>query len=170
MGDTHGYLYVSYSSAQAWLGGGNSGKLVWQKKIPFIDSEVNPTTMTHYYVPIFADNNTGSIRYNNGLRYYLVTGTTSVLGDAYLTIGNDIAKGKANNERGALRLYSDQGGYIDLRYQDGKTSNITSSFSDIAGTISVSSGGSARNIEAMASATYESNKNSFPNGSIVAVW
>lgn len=38
--DTHGYLYVSYSAAEAYLGGGNAGKLNWQKRIAFTDSKV----------------------------------------------------------------------------------------------------------------------------------
>lgn len=38
--DTHSYLYTSYSSAEAYLGGGNSGKLNWVKRIAFTDSSV----------------------------------------------------------------------------------------------------------------------------------
>ena len=39
-GDTHGYLYVSYSSGIAYLGGGNADKLNWVKQIAFTDSNV----------------------------------------------------------------------------------------------------------------------------------
>lgn len=35
--DTHGYLYVSYSSAAAYIGGGNQNSLSWVKKIAFAD-------------------------------------------------------------------------------------------------------------------------------------
>lgn len=43
-GDTHGYLYVSYSSAAAYIGGGNANKLNWQKQLAFLDSTVANAT------------------------------------------------------------------------------------------------------------------------------
>lgn len=36
-GDTHGYLYVDYNTANAYLGGGNANLLQWHKKISFSD-------------------------------------------------------------------------------------------------------------------------------------
>lgn len=38
-GDTHGYLYVDYGTANAYLGGGNANLLKWHKKISFSDHE-----------------------------------------------------------------------------------------------------------------------------------
>lgn len=46
--DTHGYLYVSYSGPEAYIGGGNANKLNWQKQLAFLDSTVaNATSATN---------------------------------------------------------------------------------------------------------------------------
>ncbi|CUU46995.1 pyocin knob domain-containing protein [Clostridium beijerinckii] len=43
-GDTNGYLYMNYSSAFAFVGAGNAGKLNWIKQLAFIDSNVASAT------------------------------------------------------------------------------------------------------------------------------
>lgn len=43
-GDTHGYLYVDYSGANAYIGGGNANKLNWQKQLAFLDSTIANAT------------------------------------------------------------------------------------------------------------------------------
>lgn len=49
--DTHGYLYLNYSSAEAYLGGGNQDKLNWIKRIAFTDSTVaNATKVNNHTV------------------------------------------------------------------------------------------------------------------------
>ena len=49
--DTHGYLYLNYSSAEAYLGGGNADKLNWRKQIAFTDSTVaNATKVNNHTV------------------------------------------------------------------------------------------------------------------------
>lgn len=45
-GDTHGYLYVDYNTANAYLGGGNANLLKWHKKISFSD-HVHTTVNGH---------------------------------------------------------------------------------------------------------------------------
>lgn len=42
--DTHGYLYVDYSDANAYIGGGDANKLNWQKQLAFLDSTVANAT------------------------------------------------------------------------------------------------------------------------------
>lgn len=42
--DTHGYLYVDYFDANAYIGGGNQNKLNWQKQLAFLDSTVANAT------------------------------------------------------------------------------------------------------------------------------
>ena len=42
--DTHGYLYLSYSSAVAYIGGGNANALTWVKSLAFTDSNVASAT------------------------------------------------------------------------------------------------------------------------------
>lgn len=41
---THGYLYVDYSDANAYIGGGNQNQLNWQKQLAFLDSTVANAT------------------------------------------------------------------------------------------------------------------------------
>lgn len=43
-GDTHSYLYTSYSSPAAYIGGGNVDKLNWVRQIAFTDSNVASAT------------------------------------------------------------------------------------------------------------------------------
>lgn len=40
-GDTHGYLYLKYNSAEAYLGAGSADKLTWTKKLAFSDHTHN---------------------------------------------------------------------------------------------------------------------------------
>ena len=42
--DTHGYLYVDYFDANAYIGGGNQNELNWQKQLAFLDSTVANAT------------------------------------------------------------------------------------------------------------------------------
>lgn len=42
--DTHSYLNISYSSAAAYIGGGNADKLNWIKQLAFMDSNVASAT------------------------------------------------------------------------------------------------------------------------------
>lgn len=42
--DTHGYLYVDYFEANAYIGGGNANRLNWQKQLAFLDSTVANAT------------------------------------------------------------------------------------------------------------------------------
>lgn len=46
--DTHGYLYVSYSQGDAYLGGGNADKLNWMKKIAFTDTKISNASTADY--------------------------------------------------------------------------------------------------------------------------
>lgn len=51
MGDTHGYLYYSYSDAVAYVGAGNADKLNWTKQLAFTDSTVaNATKVNNHTV------------------------------------------------------------------------------------------------------------------------
>ena len=46
-GDTHGYLYMSYSSAQLFVGAGNADKLNWIKQVSFSDHTHNYAAASH---------------------------------------------------------------------------------------------------------------------------
>ena len=44
--DTHGYLYTSYDSNKAFIGGGNADKLNWVKQLAFTDSSITGNSAT----------------------------------------------------------------------------------------------------------------------------
>ena len=46
-GDTHGYLYMNYSSAQLFVGAGNADKLNWIKQVSFSDHTHNYAAASH---------------------------------------------------------------------------------------------------------------------------
>jgi hypothetical protein len=53
------------------------------------------------------------------------TGTTTAVGDAYVTIGNGTAEGKANNARGRIFMYSASSGYVQILPGTSSTYNMT---------------------------------------------
>lgn len=46
--DTHGYLYTSYSSPQAFIGGGNGDRLNWIKELAFTDTKMATASTADY--------------------------------------------------------------------------------------------------------------------------
>lgn len=44
--DTHGYLYLNYGSANAYIGAGNADKLNWIKQLAFLDSNITGNSAT----------------------------------------------------------------------------------------------------------------------------
>lgn len=112
--DTHGYLYVMYDKAEAYLGGGNADRLKWIKQISF-DGH------THDYLPLHgtADKATaltnGSMRYgwcvnnaenaNSGYRWFRIgTMTASKNGFDTETLYMHICNG--NNIYGVIGVYT----------------------------------------------------------------
>lgn len=93
--DTHGYLYTNYSSAHAYIGGGNANKLNWVKELVFTDTKIsNASTADHAknsaalggsslsqilasagggkYLPLAGGTMTGTLNFSNGVG---ITGT-----------------------------------------------------------------------------------------------
>ena len=60
--DTHGYLYVMYDKAEAYLGGGNADRLKWIKQISF-DGH------THDYLPLHGTADKATALTNGSMRY-----------------------------------------------------------------------------------------------------
>lgn len=62
--DTHGYLYMNYSSPEAYIGGGNANKLNWVKKISFSDHNHDST-----YLKLTGGTMSGAIEFtgHNGI-------------------------------------------------------------------------------------------------------
>lgn len=44
--DTHGYLYVNYNTAEAYIGGGSADKLNWTRQLAFTDSPITGNSAT----------------------------------------------------------------------------------------------------------------------------
>lgn len=93
--DTHGYLYVSYSQGDAYIGGGNANKLNWVKKLVFTDTKISNASTADYaknsaalggsslsqilasagggkYLPLAGGTMTGTLNFSNGVG---ITGT-----------------------------------------------------------------------------------------------
>lgn len=88
-------------------------------------TNTNPDSGTWYY-PTFVSGTSGNQahRVNNGFRNHLKKGTTSVVGESYLSIGNATASGTANNEKGFLQIYGQNTGRTQIEYAN-STSNVT---------------------------------------------
>lgn len=98
---------------------------------------VNPETSTTYYPTIYTSysGTSVSLHANNYTRYWINQGTASQEGFNWLGLGNNVAKGTAGNQTGALRLYGAGGGYANLRYISAGTTNVDQYLPDTAGTI-----------------------------------
>lgn len=84
------------------------------------DEKVKVTALTSgtLYYPILATGTGTATRQIdstlNGLTYKSTAGTTSVIGTAVLSLGNNTAQGTANNEEGVITLYSNTQYYATL--------------------------------------------------------
>jgi hypothetical protein len=97
----------------------------------------NPSSGTWYYptwVTEKTNNSNCKHNVNDGLRYFSLEGTESANGRAIMSLGNSTASGTAGNKYGAIRIYSGNTGYIDLKASD-TTSNTTHTFPSTGGTI-----------------------------------
>ncbi len=100
-------------------------------------TNTNPDSGTWYY-PTFVSGTSGNQahRVNNGFRNHLKKGTTSVVGESYLSIGNATASGTANNERGFLQIYGPNTGRAQLEYKN-TTTNAIHTLPAISGTYEI---------------------------------
>lgn len=107
--DTHGYLYVNYSTPQAYIGGGNADKLSWQKELAFVDGNIASATKasqdsagqqinTTYIKGLSVSGRTITITKGNGSTSTITTqdttygtGTASALGLTKLYTGTGTA-------------------------------------------------------------------------------
>lgn len=100
-------------------------------------TNTNPDNGTWYY-PTFVSGTSGNQahRVNNGFRNHLKKGTTSVVGESYLSLGNSTASGTANNEKGFLQIYGQNTGRAQLEYKN-TTTNVTHTLPAISGTYQI---------------------------------
>ena len=112
------------------------------------------------YYPIVGTGTTAATRQydTGGFLYRGVAGTTSSVGRATITLGNNIESGTANNKKGQLQLYGPDNNYVLLEYE-GTSSNRIITFPDMAGTVALtrdiptSTGNSKTGITASTTAT-----------------
>ena len=148
-GDTGFYATRSDTSTTVWMGVGSGGtnhgvySIKLGKWMMYGDASsvhlngnaqsasliystlTNPTSLTTYYIPFHSSASSAnkSLLNNNGLWYYTQNGTTSVVGEGTLCLGNSTASGTAGNKRGYIRLYGTGSGYQALA--TGNTSNTS---------------------------------------------
>lgn len=99
----------------------------------------NPTSQTDYGMIFVANPNTTEaniLRKNNNFRFRNLLGTASAEGKANIILGNNVAKGTANNETGRITLYADTTHWVDIVPVSGmnadRTINITNANGNIA--------------------------------------
>lgn len=100
----------------------------------------NPTTQTNYGILFAANPNTSernTLRKNNNLRLKNILGTATTEGSADLIVGNNIAKGTADNETGRLTLYSDTTHWVDLVPVSGMNADRTINITNASGNMMV---------------------------------
>lgn len=90
----------SYNPSSLTVTSFTSTSTIGNLRIPFSTSDSTSGAMSCYL--------------DNGFSYNPTKGTTSVEGRALLALGNSIASGTANNQKGTLRLYTESTGYIDI--------------------------------------------------------
>ena len=119
--------YLAMTAEEAQAGTATTGRVISPLRLKEAiqlhapDEKVKVTTLTSEttYYPILATGTDTATRQIdstlNGLTYKSTAGTTSTAGSAVLTLGNNIATGSANNERGQLILYSVNHCYVKLQ-------------------------------------------------------
>ena len=74
---------------------------------------------------------------NTDSKAYIKQGTAGSAGWVYLSAGNNTPTGTAGNKYGALRLYSEKSGYVDLATNAASTNGRTIRFPDASGVLAL---------------------------------
>lgn len=64
-------------------------------------------------------------------------GTTTAVGDTWITLGNSTASGTAGNSRGRIQIYGADNHYTNLRAQDSTSGDVASYLPAVRGTLAV---------------------------------
>jgi len=86
--------------------------------------EGTSSSNTTYNIPFYTSADKVQ-KYNSALSFNHTNGTTSAAGVARLILGNNKNNTTANNQKGYLRLYSENTGYVDITPGTSSTSNYT---------------------------------------------
>ena len=126
--DTHGYLYLNYSTAQAYIGGGNADTLNWVKQLSFSDH-------THSYLPLSGGTVTGLITANRGVKVPAATGVIFAnndhitfddsTNDFIFTADDNYQKARLSAGQLWIRPQSTEGTYLNVNLDAERSSGRT---------------------------------------------
>ena len=117
---TRGGVKIGYSES----GTNYAVKLSSEKMyvtVPWTDTKVTTAALISGYPILATGTGTATRQIDStlgGLKYRSFAGSTSGIGMAELTLGNQIASGTANNERGLLRLYGTTAYYCSITIEN----------------------------------------------------
>jgi len=102
-------------------------------------STVSPSDNTTYSIIVGTDTSNATTKYHdrNGFTYLKSNGTTSSIGTAQLTLGNNVASGTSGNRQGKIQLYGSTT-YAHI-ITGAPTANRTITLPDKTGTIALTS-------------------------------
>lgn len=131
--DTHGMLYVDWSSSTAYVAGGNGNRLNWYKQLAWKDdlTSYSLKTHTHDYLPLSGGTMTGNITLPKGTKitttsqggYTLLEETDSSVNIGFVTKGVNLT-GSAGYVNGSRILTKDNSNYAEVLFM-GTTGGTT---------------------------------------------
>lgn len=133
-------LVPTGGSSGQFLGFNSSGTAKWVSN-PNTDQNVKATKLAQstaeasYYPTLVAGEGTAGVSIIDSAKINHSPGTTSIVGNTRLILGNGINEGTTNNEAGLLRIYSSGTKYHTLKGAKITTDNVDHTLPTIGGTI-----------------------------------
>ena len=133
-------LVPTGGSSGQFLGFNSSGTAKWVSN-PNVDEKVKSTKISQstaaaaYYPTLMSSETTAGVGIIDSAKINHTPGTTSVVGNTRLVLGNEINEGTTNNEQGLLRLWSSGTKYHTLKGEKITTDNIEHILPSTGGTI-----------------------------------
>lgn len=133
-------LVPTGGSSGQFLGFNSSGTAKWVSN-PNTDQKVKATKLAQstadasYYPTLVAGEGTAGVSIFDSAKINHTTGTTSIVGNTRLVLGNSTNEGTTNNEEGLLRIYSPGTKYHTLKGAKITTDNVEHTLPTTGGTI-----------------------------------
>ncbi len=133
-------LVPTGGSSGQFLGFNSSGTAKWVSN-PNVDEKVKSTEISQsaaaaaYYPTLMSGETTAGVGILDSAKINHTPGTTSVVGNTRLVLGNEINEGTTNNEQGLLRLWSSGTKHHTLKGAKITTDNIEHILPTTGGTI-----------------------------------
>ena len=133
-------LVPTGGSSGQFLGFNSSGTAKWVSN-PNVDEKVKATKLAQstseasYYPTLVAGEGTAGVSIIDSAKINHTPGTTSIVGNTRLILGNGINEGTTNNEAGLLRIYSSGTKYHTLKGAKITTDNVEHTLPTTGGTI-----------------------------------